>query len=53
MAFLFIPANAKAAEGEPKPVLAYAEQEGMGSIVSYLNGAAFKNSSGTSGAGNR
>ena len=44
MAFLFIPTNAKAAEGEPKPVLAYAEQEGMGSIVSYLNGAAFKDS---------
>lgn len=41
---ILIPASVRAAEDNGIPVLAYAEQEGMGSITSYCNEVAFKDS---------
>ncbi len=42
--FIFMPSSADAAEGDAVPVLAYAEQEGMGNITSYQNEVIFKDS---------
>lgn len=41
LGFFFVPATAKAEEAAI-PVVAYAEQEGMGNITSFLNEAPFK-----------
>ena len=44
IAFLAVPSQANAEEGDPCLVLAYAEQEGMGNITSTCNDVAFKDS---------
>lgn len=41
---LFVPSSAKAKENTKVPVVAYAEQEGMGNITSYCNEVIFKDS---------
>lgn len=44
IAFLAVPSQTNAEEGDPCLVLAYAEQEGMGNITSTCNDVAFKDS---------
>lgn len=41
---LLFPVSTKAEEGKSIPVIAYAEQEGMGNITSYCNEVVFKDS---------
>lgn len=43
-AILFAPSSVRAEEADKIPVLAYAEQEGMGNITSYCNEIVFKDS---------